>query len=229
MALYLGISAIMGIPVYTILFFQPLQKAEEVVLQPCPNIYPEIIAVESSDKTSDLAEKQMEALRRTLDSIYGESDFFCPLLRDTIQLQRKPTLIPRDPNPFYLNFDERMEDNLEAEIPEIYLFKEPNLEEFSYIFITEDEPEVLNLDEVRKMIGYPEIALKAKIEGYVVAKVFLDKKGFYNKHKIINQIHPILSEAVEAHIGKLRFKPVQINGKAVSNVLNIPFRFAIEK
>ena len=229
MALYLGISAIMGIPVYTILFFQPLQKAEEVVLQPCPNIYPEIIAVESSDKTSDLAEKQMEALRRTLDSIYGESDFFCPLLRDTIQLQRKPTLIPRDPNPFYLNFDERMEDNLEAEIPEIYLFEEPDLKEFSCIFITEEEPVPLNLDEVRKMIGYPEIALKAEIEGIVIVQVFIDKHGVYKKHKILKDPQPILTEAVETHIEKLRFEPAHIGGKALSGIVNIPFIFAIEK
>ncbi|MEZ4847845.1 MAG: energy transducer TonB [Bacteroidia bacterium] len=128
-----------------------------------------------------------------------------------------------------MNFDERMEGNLEEEIPEIYLFEEPDLKEFSCIFITEEEPVPLNLDEVRKMIGYPQIALKAEIKGNVVAKVFLDKKGFYKKHKIINQVHPILSEAVEAHIGKLRFNPVQINGKAVSGVVNIPFIFAIEK
>ncbi|MDB4285910.1 energy transducer TonB [bacterium] len=91
--------------------------------------------------------------------------------------------------------------------------------------MVEIEPIPQNHKEVREMIGYPEIARDAGIEGIVVIRVLVDKKGKYVKHKVIKKVHPILGGACEKHIHKLKFTPAIHDGKAIPFWVNIPFRF----
>ncbi|MEL6592497.1 MAG: energy transducer TonB, partial [Bacteroidota bacterium] len=76
-------------------------------------------------------------------------------------------------------------------------------------------------------IGYPQIARDAGIEGNVVVRVLVDKRGNYDKHKIITQVHPILTKAVEEHISKLQFTPAIQGGKPIKFWVNIPFNFKL--
>ncbi|MEL7340987.1 MAG: energy transducer TonB, partial [Bacteroidota bacterium] len=76
-------------------------------------------------------------------------------------------------------------------------------------------------------IGYPQIARDAGIEGNVVVRVLVDKRGNYDKHKIITQVHPILTKAVEEHIAKLQFTPAIQGGKPIKFWVNIPFNFKL--
>jgi protein TonB len=95
-------------------------------------------------------------------------------------------------------------------------------------FIIEDEvPRPINMDAIRKLIGYPAMARDAGIQGQVVVRVLVDKKGNYSQHKVMNQVHPLLVQAVEAHIAKLRFTPAIQDGKPIQFWVNIPFKFAL--
>ncbi|MDX2283861.1 MAG: TonB family protein [Bacteroidia bacterium] len=105
----------------------------------------------------------------------------------------------------------------------------PETEPKDNIFIVvEQEPVPINVDEIRKLIGYPQIAKDAGIEGNVVVRVLVDKRGAYVRHKVISQAHPVLSSAVEAQIGKLKFSPAIQGGKPIQFWVNIPFSFKLQ-
>jgi len=83
------------------------------------------------------------------------------------------------------------------------------------------------MDEVKNIIGYPDIARDAHIQGQVVVRVLVDEKGNYRKHKMIKRVHPILAEAVENHIHKLKFSPAIQGNRPIKFWVNIPFRFML--
>ncbi|MEM7658861.1 MAG: energy transducer TonB, partial [Bacteroidota bacterium] len=70
----------------------------------------------------------------------------------------------------------------EGDIPEVIVEQEPSIDAFIF---AEEEPRPVNMDDIKKLIGYPQIARDAGIEGSVVVRVLVDKKGGYNKHRII--------------------------------------------
>ncbi|MEM6261832.1 MAG: TonB family protein [Bacteroidota bacterium] len=101
---------------------------------------------------------------------------------------------------------------------------EPNINDF--IFDAE-EPKPVNMDDIRKLIGYPDIAKDAGIEGSVVVRVLVDKYGNYKKHKVIKKVHPVLAKACEKHVSKLKFTPAIQGGKPIPFWVNIPFKFKL--
>ncbi|MDB4285909.1 TonB family protein [bacterium] len=103
--------------------------------------------------------------------------------------------------------------------------KLPNEKDF--IFVSE-EPSPVNMEEIRKLIGYPELARDAGIEGQVVVRVLVDKFGKYRKHKVIKRIHPILAEACEKQLPKMRFTPAIQGGDPIHFWVNIPFKFVLK-
>ena len=116
------------------------------------------------------------------------------------------------------------EIDAEGEIPEVIVEQEPAMDAFIF---AEEEPAPVNMDDIKKLIGYPQIARDAGIEGNVVVRVLVDKKGNYGKHRIINQVHPILAKAVEEHVPKLKFTPAIQGGKPIQFWVNIPFNFKL--
>lgn len=112
----------------------------------------------------------------------------------------------------------------EGDVPEVIVEQEPNINDFIF---AEEEPKPVNMGDIQKLIGYPQIARDAGIEGNVVVRVLVDKAGNYNKHKIITQVHPILTKAVEEHIQKLKFTPAIQGGKPIKFWVNIPFNFKL--
>lgn len=96
------------------------------------------------------------------------------------------------------------------------------------IFITvEEEPKAVNLDDVRKLIGYPTMAVDATIQGTVVVRILVDQKGRYKQHKVVAPVHPLLSREVERHIHLLKFTPAIQGGKPIAFWVNVPFRFKL--
>jgi len=104
--------------------------------------------------------------------------------------------------------------------------KEPDIND---TIAVQKEPETLNMNEVRMGIGYPQIAVDAYIEGLVVARVLVNSKGAYVKHKIIRQGHPLLAKQIEKHIHKLKFSPAIQKDQPIQFWVNVPFRFKLEK
>ena len=65
----------------------------------------------------------------------------------------------------------------------------------------------------------------ANIKGTVIARVLVNKKGEYVKHKIIHTAHPLLERMVDKHISSLDFVPAIHEGKPVHLWVNVPFHF----
>jgi TonB family protein len=91
------------------------------------------------------------------------------------------------------------------------------------------EPRVINMDVVRKHIGYPSLAQDAGIQGKVIVRVLVDEFGNYRDHKVVLRSHPILSKQVEKHIHELSFMPATRNGQAIQYWINLPFNFRLPK
>ncbi|MEZ4772873.1 MAG: energy transducer TonB [Bacteroidia bacterium] len=109
-------------------------------------------------------------------------------------------------------------------IPEVIVEREVPIDVF---IVADEEPQPVNMSEVQKLIGYPQIARDAGIQGSVIVRVLVDKKGNYTKHKVINQVHPILEKAVTDHIDKLQFTPAIQGKKPIQFWVNIPFNFKL--
>jgi protein TonB len=120
--------------------------------------------------------------------------------------------------------DINFEEEGDGEEFEMIIEQEPDINDFIF---AEEEPKPVNMGDIQKLIGYPQIARDAGIEGNVVVRVLVDKNGNYSKHKIITQVHPILTKAVEEHIRKLKFTPAIQGGKPIKFWVNIPFNFKL--
>ncbi len=92
----------------------------------------------------------------------------------------------------------------------------------------DEKPKPLNMDVLKKKIEYPQRARDAGIQGRVVLRVLIDKKGNYMKHKVVRSPHPWLSESGTAHIHLLKFSPGIKDGKAIPVWVTVPFDYKIE-
>ena len=64
----------------------------------------------------------------------------------------------------------------DEDMPEVIQWKEPDIN----AFISVDQEAVpVNLDQIRKQVGYPQIARDAGIQGQVVIRVLIDENGNY--------------------------------------------------
>lgn len=108
--------------------------------------------------------------------------------------------------------------------PAVIAEEEPDVDAF--VFVSE-EPQPLNMEEVKQIIGYPDVARDAEIQGQVVVRVLVDEKGNYVKHKMVKKVHPLLAEAVENNIHKLKFSPAIQGNRPIKFWVNIPFRFKL--
>ncbi|MEM6343508.1 MAG: energy transducer TonB [Bacteroidota bacterium] len=88
-------------------------------------------------------------------------------------------------------------------------------------------PEVLNMKAIQEKIGYPMIARDAGIEGQVVCRLSVTRRGDVVNYQIVSSPHPILSSAVIARVLQIRFKPVKGKNTFKIYQVNIPFNFTL--
>jgi TonB family protein len=85
-------------------------------------------------------------------------------------------------------------------------------------------------EAVVKQIIYPETAVKFKIEGKVVSRVFVDNTGNVLKIDILKGAHELLNEeAVRVLTEETKYKPAIVNGKPVAGAITVPLNFKIGK
>jgi outer membrane biosynthesis protein TonB len=98
-----------------------------------------------------------------------------------------------------------------------------------YIPGVESEPREVNMDDLRKEIGYPAKAREGKIQGVVSFRVLIDELGAYREHINISRpgTHALLVSAVEQHLKKLRCTPGIQNGKPIPMWVNVNFSFKL--
>ena len=117
---------------------------------------------------------------------------------------------------------EDLEEEIEVAPPE------PEIGPNDFVLL-EKEPAPVNMDELRKLIGYPPMAKEAEIEGKVILRVQVNKNGKYVKHIVIKDPHPILTKAVTDKIRNLSFTPGIQAGKPIKVWVTIPFDFKLLK
>lgn len=94
------------------------------------------------------------------------------------------------------------------------------------VFI-EKEPLPINLDDIKNAIGYPSLAKRNSVQGKVIIRIQVDKKGDYVKHLVLRNPDPLLTEAVEKQIPRLKFTPGIQAGKPLKFWVTIPFDFRL--
>lgn len=114
----------------------------------------------------------------------------------------------------------------DGDVPDVIVEEKKEPDADAFIFVQE-EPKAVNLADIKKLVGYPQIARDAGIQGEVVVRILVDEKGNYSKHKVIKQMHPILAKAVEDQVSKLKFTPAIQGGKPIKFWVNVPFRFTL--
>jgi periplasmic protein TonB len=87
----------------------------------------------------------------------------------------------------------------------------------------EKEPTVVKRVEPK----YPDIALRAGLEGNVFVKVWVDKEGKVRKVVLLKSDAPIFEEAAKAAAEQWVFTPAVMQKGPVSVWVSIPFRFRL--
>ena len=100
---------------------------------------------------------------------------------------------------------------------------EPNINDPDWDL--EETPSALNMDKLKKEMGYPSAAKEIGIDGKVIFRILVDEKGNYKKHKAIYSSHKIFEKHAAPHLKKLKFKPGVQAGRNVQVWVNIPFKF----
>ena len=95
--------------------------------------------------------------------------------------------------------------------------------------VLDREPKPVNMDELKKLIGYPAMAVEAEIEGKVIVRVYVDKYGDYKKHIVLKDPHPLLTHAVESKIAQLKMTPGIQGTKPIPVWVTLPFEFTLIK
>ncbi len=149
----------------------------------------------------------------------------------------KPPPPPKPLIPIEAPEDEELTDveiednnlNIEENAGEPKLIEEnDNTEDFIFIPVAEVMPEPIGgIQAIQKKIVYPELAVKAGIQGKVFVKAFVDEKGNVIKTEIIKGIGVGCDEAAIAAIMKTKFKPGKQRGKPVKVQVSIPIFFKL--
>lgn len=107
------------------------------------------------------------------------------------------------------------------------------------------QPREINLDEIKRQIGYPLLAREMNTEGEIIFQILVDEKGNYVRHKVI-QVNcfsitvdkkgksvrqtasgSILIKAIEEHISKIHYTPATLDGKPIESWVRVPFVFKL--
>ncbi|MFC2134237.1 energy transducer TonB [Bacteroidota bacterium] len=97
-----------------------------------------------------------------------------------------------------------------------------------FFVAVEEMPEpVGGISAIEARITYPDIALRAGIQGRVFIRAFVDEGGNVSKAEVLKRIGAGCDEAAIAAVMKTKFKPGRQRGKAVKVQVSLPIVFGI--
>jgi protein TonB len=85
------------------------------------------------------------------------------------------------------------------------------------------------LESIQRNVVYPEIAIRAGVEGTVYVMVFVDENGNVERAEVVKGIGSGCDEAAVSAIMQAKFIPGKQNGKPVKVRVMIPIRFKLKK
>ena len=150
--------------------------------------------------------------------------------------ENRPPPPPRPPIPIEAPSDEAIEDidfdtefDIEEDVaPPPAPPKQEEEEEETYFEVVEDPPTIIGgLNEVKKHLVYPDLAIRAGVEGTVVVLAYVSKKGFVTGTAVLRGIGGGCDEAAMDAVKKVKFKPGMQRGKAVNVKVSVPVKFRL--
>jgi protein TonB len=95
-------------------------------------------------------------------------------------------------------------------------------------------------DQVDKQVGlipgvrppaYPEALRSAGIEGKVLVEFVVDERGqpMVGSIRVVQSDNDLFADAVRVALGRLRFTPAEVGGKRVSQLVQMPFVFTLNR
>jgi protein TonB len=95
-------------------------------------------------------------------------------------------------------------------------------------------------DQVDRQVGlipgvqppaYPEALRSAGIEGKVVVVFVVDERGqpVHGSVRVVQSDNDLFADAVRVALGRLRFTPAEVGGKKVSQLVQMPFVFTLNR
>ncbi|MCB2203710.1 energy transducer TonB [bacterium] len=101
-------------------------------------------------------------------------------------------------------------------------------EEEVYFEVVEDPPTIIGgLDAVRKHLVYPDLAIRAGVEGTVVVLAYVNKDGKVTGTEVMRGIGGGCDEAAMEAVKKVTFNPGLQRGKPVNVKVSVPVRFRL--
>ncbi|MEO0471664.1 MAG: energy transducer TonB [Bacteroidota bacterium] len=100
--------------------------------------------------------------------------------------------------------------------------KIPGIHQFIKV---DHEPQVLNLETVKDMIGFPLEAYKQGVNGKVYCRILVSDQGKYLRHTITRSDDPLLAQAVSEELPKLHFRPAMRSRQSIAYWTNLVFEF----
>jgi protein TonB len=101
-------------------------------------------------------------------------------------------------------------------------------EETVYFIAVEEMPEPLGgLKSIQEKIVYPEIALRARVEGKVFVKAFVDETGKVTSAEIVKGIGAGCDEAAIDAVLQTKFSPGKQRGRPIKVQVTIPIVFKL--
>lgn len=142
-------------------------------------------------------------------------------------LPKVPVAVPDDEiideEPINLGFEIELGNALQLPPPP----KEDKEEVFDFIDVERKPKLIGGLASLQKSIVYPEMALKARIQGTVFLKFQIDERGRVINPIIVRGIGAGCDEVALKAIQKAKFTPGIQNGRPVKVTYTIPIRFRI--
>lgn len=156
---------------------------------------------------------------------------------DNTRQENRPPPPPRPPIPIEAPNADVMDDiditseidlDTQMEAPKPPPAKKVEEEEEVYFEVVEDPPEIIGgLEAVKKHLVYPDLAVRAGVEGTVIVLAYVNRDGVVTQTSVVRGIGGGCDEAAMEAVKKVRFKPGMQRGKPVNVKVSVPVRFRL--
>jgi periplasmic protein TonB len=178
------------------------------------------------------------ALEREAIVINASDEIITVEVVDNTRQHTQPPPPPRPPIPIAIDSDDILPDvDIIFEFdqddpmppPRIPPEPQPEKEDEDDIFVpVEEAPEIIGgMSALMKNLVYPDLAIRAGIEGNVTVLAYVNKEGVVVRTELLRGIGGGCDEAAMEAVKQVRFRPAEQRGKPVNVKVSVPVRFRL--